>query len=213
MRRALSYRASALAVPLLMAASAGPVAASAAPGTAHAAARAGTTQAGAAAGPSVFAWGDNSAGELGDGTLTGTAVPVAVGGLAGVRAISAAGRHELALRANGTVLAWGDDTFGQLGNGIISSNGDSEVPVAVPGLSTVTAVAAGEEHSLALLTAGPRDIPARQQTLRGTIDWSYNLLGPDARKLLARLAVFRGRSATGRPVPARSPCRCKGSPA
>ena len=77
MRRALSYRASALAVPLLMAASAGPVAASAAPGTAHAAARAGTTQAGAAAGPSVFAWGDNSAGELGDGTLTGTAVPVA----------------------------------------------------------------------------------------------------------------------------------------
>ena len=71
----------------------------------------------------MFAWGDNSAGELGDGTLTGTAAPVAVSGLAGVRAISAAGRHELALRANGTVLAWGDDTFGQLGNGIVSSNG------------------------------------------------------------------------------------------
>jgi alpha-tubulin suppressor-like RCC1 family protein len=71
-----------------------------------------------------------------------------------VRTISAAGRHALALRANGTVLAWGDDTFGQLGNGIVSSNGDSEVPVAVPGLSSVTAVAAGEEHSLALLANG-----------------------------------------------------------
>ncbi len=102
----------------------------------------------------MFAWGDNSAGELGNGTLASTAAPVEVSGMAGVRAISAAGRHELALRANGTVLAWGDDTFGQLGNGIVSSNGDSEVPAAVPGLSTVTAVAAGEEHSLALLANG-----------------------------------------------------------
>ena len=91
----------------------------------------------------MFAWGDNSAGELGNEALTGTAAPVAVSGLAGVRAISMAGRHALALRANGTVLAWGDDTFGQLGNGIVSANGDSEAPVAVPGLSTVTAVAAG----------------------------------------------------------------------
>ncbi len=79
---------------------------------------------------------------------------MAVSGLAGVRAISAAGRHELALRADGTVLAWGDDTFGQLGNGIVSSNGDSEVPAAVPGIGTATAVAAGEEHSLALLANG-----------------------------------------------------------
>jgi len=144
MRRALAVPAAA-AVPLILTAAvtAGPTAASAA--------RAGRA---AAAGPSVFAWGDNSAGELGDGTLTGTAAPVAVSGLAGVRTVSAAGRHELALRANGTVLAWGDDTFGQLGNGVVSSNGDSEVPVAVPGLSAVTAVAAGEEHSLALLADG-----------------------------------------------------------
>ena len=145
MRRGSSFRVAA-AVPLILAAAAvttGPAAASAA--------HAGRA---AAAGPGVFAWGDNSAGELGDGTLGGTAAPVAVSGLAGVRAIASAGRHELALRANGTVLAWGDDTFGQLGNGIVSANGDSEVPAAVPGLSTVTAVAAGEEHSLALLANG-----------------------------------------------------------
>ena len=144
MRRTLSFRAAA-AVPLMLAAAAvttGPTASAAYAGRAS------------AAGPNVFAWGDNSAGELGNGTLTGTAAPVAVSGLAGVRAISAAGRHELALLANGTVLAWGDDTFGQLGNGVVSSNADSEVPVAVPGLSTVTAVAAGEEHSLALLANG-----------------------------------------------------------
>jgi predicted ATPase len=56
------------------------------------------------------------------------------------------------------------------------------------------ALAARLEHRLALLTAGPQDVPARQQTLRGTIDWSYNLLSLDAQTLLARLAVFRGHS-------------------
>ncbi len=42
---------------------------------------------------------------------------------------------------------------------------------------------------LALLTAGPRDLPARQQTLRGTIDWSVELLSEIERRVLARLAV------------------------
>jgi predicted ATPase/serine/threonine protein kinase len=48
------------------------------------------------------------------------------------------------------------------------------------------------ESRLQLLTSGSRDLPARQQTLRGTIDWSYDLLEPAERKLFARLAVFVG---------------------
>ena len=48
------------------------------------------------------------------------------------------------------------------------------------------------ERRFELLTGGPRDSPARQQTLRATIDWSYGLLGPDQQALLARLAVFVG---------------------
>lgn len=43
---------------------------------------------------------------------------------------------------------------------------------------------------LSLLTTGPRDLPARQQTLRETIDWSVGLLGPDDRHVLARLSAF-----------------------
>jgi predicted ATPase/class 3 adenylate cyclase len=47
-------------------------------------------------------------------------------------------------------------------------------------------------RSLDLLTGGARDMPARQQTLRATIDWSYHLLGTDEQTLFARLAVFAG---------------------
>ena len=43
---------------------------------------------------------------------------------------------------------------------------------------------------LQFLTRGPRDMPARQQTLRATLDWSYDLLSEDERRLLARISVF-----------------------
>ena len=46
--------------------------------------------------------------------------------------------------------------------------------------------------SLAFLTAGTRDAPARQRTLEAAINWSYELLEPDEQTLLRRLAPFRG---------------------
>jgi non-specific serine/threonine protein kinase len=48
------------------------------------------------------------------------------------------------------------------------------------------------EHSLRLLTGGGRDLPDRQQTLRATIAWSYDLLTEGARRLLATCSVFAG---------------------
>jgi alpha-tubulin suppressor-like RCC1 family protein len=110
--------------------------------------------AGASSVVSVRAWGDNSAGELGDGSLTERTTPVPVGSLTGVQSVSLGGRHGLALLANGTVMSWGDNTFGQLGNGTTSANHDAELPVAVTGLPVAVQVAAGGEHSLALLPNG-----------------------------------------------------------
>jgi non-specific serine/threonine protein kinase len=48
------------------------------------------------------------------------------------------------------------------------------------------------EHRLQLLTGGPLDLPARQQSLRQTLDWSYNLLELGEQRLFRRLAVFVG---------------------
>jgi predicted ATPase/DNA-binding CsgD family transcriptional regulator len=48
------------------------------------------------------------------------------------------------------------------------------------------------DSRLNTLTGGSRDAPARQQTLRNTIEWSYNLLDESEKRLFARLAVFRG---------------------
>jgi predicted ATPase len=47
-------------------------------------------------------------------------------------------------------------------------------------------------HSLDLLTSGAHDAPERQRTLRGTVEWSYQLLAADEQRLFARLAVFAG---------------------
>jgi predicted ATPase/DNA-binding SARP family transcriptional activator len=48
------------------------------------------------------------------------------------------------------------------------------------------------EQRLPLLTGGARDAPERQRTFRATIQWSYDLLNAEERRLFARLAVFRG---------------------
>jgi alpha-tubulin suppressor-like RCC1 family protein len=100
----------------------------------------------------VWSWGDNLEGQLGDGTNTSRNEPVQVTAVSGATAVAAGGDHSLALLSNGTVMAWGANESGQLGDG--SFQPESTVPVAVKGLSNVIAIAAGYDHSLALLSNG-----------------------------------------------------------
>jgi alpha-tubulin suppressor-like RCC1 family protein len=97
------------------------------------------------------AWGANNSGQLGNGTNTGSDLPVSPNGVTGLTAVSAGAFHSLALIADGTVLSWGEGTSGQLGDGAMNS---SDSPVTVKGLGHVVAVAAGAHHSLALRSDG-----------------------------------------------------------
>jgi len=105
----------------------------------------------------LAAWGDNSYGQLGTGNNPPSLVPVAVnraGVLAGktINGIAAGSDHCLALTSDGKVVAWGWNGEGELGN---NSTTDSNVTVAVVSTGvllgkTVTAVSAGQDHSLVL---------------------------------------------------------------
>jgi alpha-tubulin suppressor-like RCC1 family protein len=105
----------------------------------------------------VWAWGDNSLDELGDGTTTGHNTPVQVkgpggaGNLKNIVAIAAGDAHNLAVKSDGTVWAWGYNASGQLGDGTTSNR---SAPVQVSGLTGVIAVAGGGAHSLALKNDG-----------------------------------------------------------
>ena len=99
----------------------------------------------------VWAWGSNGSGQLGNGGTTNSYIPVQVSGLTGATAISAGGYHSLALKSDGTVWAWGYNYYGQLGN---NSTTNSKTPVQVSGLIGVTAISAGYYHSMALKSNG-----------------------------------------------------------
>jgi alpha-tubulin suppressor-like RCC1 family protein len=100
---------------------------------------------------SVWAWGSNAFGELGDGTTTGRLTPVQTVGLTNAVAIVGGRDHSLALRSDGTVWAWGSNSIGQLGDGTAT---DRLMPVQVLGLAGVVAIAGSRSHTLALLSDG-----------------------------------------------------------
>ena len=115
----------------------------------------------------VYAWGTNSEGRLGDGTTTSHTTPVAVNTTSGssalfgkqVISIAAGDSHSLALCSDGTLAAWGANYAGQIGD---NTTAYRITPVAVNTASgtsslfgkTVTAIAAGYYHSLALCSDG-----------------------------------------------------------
>lgn len=99
----------------------------------------------------VWAWGSNSIGQLGDGTTIDKHTPVQVPGLTNIKALAVSNYHSLALQDNGTVWAWGSNLYGQLGDGTTTHRNS---PIQIPGLTNIKALATGYRHSLALQTDG-----------------------------------------------------------
>ena len=110
----------------------------------------------------VWAWGENLVGQLGDGRAPAASLPRRCPGCPNITAISSRFNYSLALREDGTVWAWGNNRYGQLGDGTTIQR---HTPVHVPGLTHIIAIATGDDHSLAMRADGT------------VWSWGYNLSG------------------------------------
>ncbi|MHB8961578.1 MAG: RCC1 domain-containing protein [Saccharofermentanales bacterium] len=110
----------------------------------------------------VYAWGDNSFGQLGIGTTDNKELPAKVEGLTDVIMVSAGAYHTLALSASGDVYAWGRNTFGQIGDGTTTI---SLSPVRIEDIPPMMEISAGSFHSIGLAING------------GVYTWGDNTLG------------------------------------
>jgi len=105
---------------------------------------------------SVVCWGHGSNGALGTASLQDALVPTKVVGVSNATALAAGGGHTCALLSDGVVECWGDNSAGQLGDGTNESRPHADTVDASPGgkesfLTEVTAIAAGNLHTCALL--------------------------------------------------------------
>ncbi len=100
---------------------------------------------------SLWAWGANTSGQLGNGTNLSSNIPVRVGTANDWVDISAGEYHSLAIKSNGTLWAWGRNVYGTLGDG---TNTDRNVPVQITTHTDWIGVAAGGEFSIGIKSNG-----------------------------------------------------------
>src|SRR5207253_2289263 len=127
-------------------------------------------------------WGDNTSGELGDGTNATRPTAAAVPALTGITQLAAGNAFTCARLQDGTVDCWGKNNHGQLGDGTTTDRNtpapvaglsgavevattDRSTPVPVPGLASVAQLTAGEDFTCARLA---------DRTVRC---WGFNLTG------------------------------------
>ncbi|NDG29198.1 hypothetical protein EB118_03745 [bacterium] len=104
---------------------------------------------GITSGGTLFAWGSNLSGQVGDGTIAARTSPIQIGSSSWT-AISAGAYHSLAIRSGGTLFTWGKNNFGQLGNGgEINSSSPTQI-----GSSSWTAISTKRYHNAAIRSGG-----------------------------------------------------------
>ncbi len=99
----------------------------------------------------VHCWGDNSAGQLGNGGNANSNVPLVAGGGLLFNSITAGYSHTCGLAAGGTAFCWGNNGRGQLGNG---STASQNLPVAVAGGLSFVNISAGDFHTCGITAEG-----------------------------------------------------------
>lgn len=116
----------------------------------------------------VWAWGRNNFGQLGNNSTSPQTTPVqvgvGVGGFNNIVAVEAGAHHSVALKADGTVWAWGRNEFGQVrGDGTFG--GTDLLPVQVLGVANVISITAGQFHTIVSRDDGK------------VFGWGYNTSG------------------------------------
>ena len=110
----------------------------------------------------LWAWGNNYDGELGDGTTVNKSNPVQIGTATNWQSVAAGGSHTVAVKTDGTLWAWGYNSDGQLGDG---TTGSKSSPVQIGTATNWQSVATGKNHTVAVKADG---------TLWA---WGYNYFG------------------------------------
>lgn len=99
----------------------------------------------------LWAWGNNSVGQLGNGTTTNRNVPTNIGTASDWKTVAIGTNHTVALKMDGSLWAWGDNQTGELGDGTtINKN----IPVQIGTAKDWQMVAAGNQYTVALKTDG-----------------------------------------------------------
>lgn len=103
----------------------------------------------------LWTWGYNNRGQLGNGNTQNSSIPLKVGTANNWVSVSAGSRHVLAIKADGTLWAWGYNYFGQLGNGTTSGFSEGNpTPTQIGTANNWTYISSGYNHNLALKADG-----------------------------------------------------------
>jgi alpha-tubulin suppressor-like RCC1 family protein/Leucine-rich repeat (LRR) protein len=99
----------------------------------------------------LWAWGNNNVGQLGDGTTTYRNVPTNIGTTSDWKTVAIGTNHTVALKMDGSLWAWGDNQTGELGDG---TNINKNIPVQIGTAKDWQIAAAGNQYTVALKTDG-----------------------------------------------------------
>ncbi|GAB1447231.1 hypothetical protein MASR2M44_02230 [Bacteroidota bacterium] len=100
---------------------------------------------------SLWAWGSNSNGQIGDGTNNNRNIPTKIGTATNWTAISGGYNHTLAIKSDGTLWSWGDNFYSQLGDG---TNTSKNTPVQIGTSTDWISISAGFIHSVGIKSDG-----------------------------------------------------------